>query len=232
MSALLPIADIGTRSRNVRFVTKADSCTAAKDRLYWTTSSVVACFRWNSEAKYLRGFEISAQLLRRGRERRQFANVARVVLDDYRRLGIRRDLLKALERRDRLCAIIVEPRHAVRVVILAEVGCIARDDHGARLRQLDEKAVMARRVPGRVEHDHAAIAEHVLVVHERLDLVLTLGPTLEWFVVHALGRVGARDPIPVALADQQQRLGKRRDLAGVIGMIVADADIFNLIGLE
>ena len=33
--------------------------------------------------------------------------------------------------------------------------------------------------------------------------------------------IGARDSIPVALADQQQRLGKRRDLAGVIGMIVA-----------
>jgi len=97
-------------------------------------------------AKYVRGSEITAQLLRRGRERRQFVD-ARVVLDDYRRLGIRRDLLEALERRDRLCAIIVEPRHAVRVVILAEVGCIAGDDHGARLRQFDEKAVMAGRMP-------------------------------------------------------------------------------------
>jgi hypothetical protein len=87
------------RDRDVRFVPKADSCTATKKRLYSTTSSVVARFRWNSEAKYLRGSENSVQLFRRGRERRQFANVARVVLDDYRRLGIRRDLLEALERR-------------------------------------------------------------------------------------------------------------------------------------
>ena len=70
-----------------------------------------------------------------------------------------------------------------------------------------------------------------VVVRERLDLVLAFGPAVEWFVVHALGRIGTRDLIPVALADQQQRLGKRRDLAGVIGMIVADADIFDLIGL-
>ena len=183
-------------------------------------------------AKYVRGSEITAQLLRRGRERRQFVDVARVVLDDYRRLGIRRDLLEALERRDRLCAIIVEPRHAVRVVILAEVGCIAGDDHGARLRQFDEKAVMAGRMPRRVEHDYAAVAEYVLVVHEQLDLVLALGPTLERLVVYALGRIGARDLIPVALANQQQRLRKRRDLARVIGMIVTDSHISNLIGLE
>jgi hypothetical protein len=95
-------------------------------------------------------------------------------------------------------ATIVEPGHAVRVVILAEVRGIAGDDHGARLRQLDQQAVMARRVPGRVEHDYAAVAEHVLVVHERLDLVLALGPALEWLVlfqrIRSYSRSGARGP--------------------------------------
>jgi hypothetical protein len=54
-----PEADIRQHSCHVRFVPKADSCTAAKDRLYSTTASLVACFRWNSEAKYLRGSVIS-----------------------------------------------------------------------------------------------------------------------------------------------------------------------------
>jgi hypothetical protein len=175
---------------------------------------------------------IAARLLRGGRKRRQFLHVARVVLDEHCRLGIHRDLLEALERRDRLRAIIVEPRHAVGIEILAEVRGIAGDDHGAHLRQLDQEAVMTRRVAGRVEHDHAAVAEHVLVCNDRLDLVLALGPTLKWLVVHALGWIGARDAIPVALADQQQRLGKRCGLAGVIGMIVTDADIFDLIWLH
>src|SRR6516162_8945121 len=36
MSALPPIADIGTQPRNVRFVPKADSCTAANNRPFRT----------------------------------------------------------------------------------------------------------------------------------------------------------------------------------------------------
>jgi hypothetical protein len=90
----------------------------------------------------------AARLLRGGRKRRQFLHVARVVLDEHCRLGIRRDLLEALERRDRLRAIIVEPRHAVGIEILAEVRGIAGDDHGAHLRQLDQEPVMTRRVAG------------------------------------------------------------------------------------
>src|SRR5262245_21316848 len=137
--------------------------------------------------------ECAPRLLRGGWKRRQFFDVARVVLNDHGRLGIRCDLLEALERRDRLCAIIVKPGHAGRVVILTKVRGIAGNDHGARLRQLDQQAVMARRVPRCVEHDYAAVAEYVLVVHERLDLVPALGPALKWLVVHALGRIGARD---------------------------------------
>ena len=39
MSALPPKADIGTQSRNVRFVPKADSCTAAKNYCSITLSA-------------------------------------------------------------------------------------------------------------------------------------------------------------------------------------------------
>src|SRR5262249_16144497 len=93
--------------------------------------------------------ERAPRLLRGGRKRRQFLDVTRVVLDDHGCVKIRRDLLEAFEGRDRLRAIIVEPGHAVGVVILAEWRCIAGDDPGARLRQLDQQAVMPRRVPGR-----------------------------------------------------------------------------------
>jgi ribosomal protein S27E len=42
MSALLPKADIAGRHLDVRFVPKADSCTAAK-KVYSITSSALAC---------------------------------------------------------------------------------------------------------------------------------------------------------------------------------------------
>ena len=82
--------------------------------------------------------ECAPRLVRGGRKCRQFLDVARVVLDDYGCVEIRRDLLEAFEGRDRLRAIIVEPRHAVGIVILAEVRGIAGDDQSARLRQLDQ----------------------------------------------------------------------------------------------
>ena len=47
---------------------------------------------------------------------------------------------------------------------------IAAEHHITCLRQLDEQAVMARRVPRRAEHDHGAVAKHVLVEGERFDL--------------------------------------------------------------
>ena len=96
------------------------------------------------------------------------------MLDDDGRLEIRGDLLEALERRHRLGAIEVERRHTIRIVILAEVRGIAADHHGPHLRQLDEQALMAGRMPRCPQHDHAAVAEHVLVERERFDLALAL----------------------------------------------------------
>ena len=63
----------------------------------------------------------TAPLLRRRRKRRQLADVARVVLDDDGRLAVGRDLLQAIDRGQGLRAVGVEPRHAVAVVVLAEV---------------------------------------------------------------------------------------------------------------
>ena len=51
-------------------------------------------------------------LLRRRRKRRQFVDVARIVLNDDGRLEVRRDLLEALDRCQRLGAIEVERGHA------------------------------------------------------------------------------------------------------------------------
>src|SRR4029434_3852940 len=65
-----------------------------------------------------------------------------------------------------------------------------------------------------------------------LDLALTLGPILKRREVHAEDRFRAADRIPVALADQERRLWKRTDLAGVSGVIMADADVLDLLGFD
>ncbi len=85
---------------------------------------------------------------------------------------------------------------------------------------------------GRIQHDHAAVAEHILVVGERLDLAFALDPAGKRRCVDALRRCRGRDRLPVAFADQQQSLRKRGDLPGVVGMEMADADIFDLIGVK
>src|SRR5262245_13811393 len=82
---------------------------------------------------------------------------------------------------------------------------------------------MAGRVPRRIQHDHAAVAEHVLVERHRLDLALALDPVRERNRI-GHGRGFAGQHVPVALTDQQRRLRKRGDLADVIGVIVADAE--------
>ena len=50
---------------------------------------------------------LGLRLLRRCRKRRQLVDVARVVLDDHRRLQVRRDLLEAVERGQRLGAAVL-----------------------------------------------------------------------------------------------------------------------------
>ena len=101
------------------------------------------------------------------------------MLDDDGRLGTRHDLLDAVERSQRLGAIGVERGHAVSVIVFAEVHEIAAEQHVSRLRQLDQETVMAGRVPRRIQHDHAAIAEHILVERNGLDLALAFDPICE-----------------------------------------------------
>src|SRR5215470_17849560 len=96
-------------------------------------------------------------LLRGGRECRQLSKVALIMLDDHVRLKIGRNLLEALDRGDGLGAVAVEGRHAVLLVVLAEVREIAGEQHIAGLRQLDEEAVMTGRVSRRVQHQHGPV---------------------------------------------------------------------------
>src|SRR5262245_51276323 len=83
-------------------------------------------------------------LLRGGRERRQLADVAQIVLDDDGRLEIRRDRLHALDRGDRRGAVEVEDRHAVALVVLAEVDRVAAEQHRAHVLQPDQQGAVAR----------------------------------------------------------------------------------------
>src|SRR6516165_9865835 len=92
-------------------------------------------------------------LFRERRKLRQFADVARIVLDDECRLQVRYDLLHALDRGNRLGSIVVEYWHTIRIVILAKVDGIATENDGTHLRQLDQQAGMARSVPRRAQHD-------------------------------------------------------------------------------
>src|SRR5438067_11781133 len=91
----------------------------------------------------------NAGLLRGGGERRQFADIARVVLDDDGRLQIGGDLLHALERSHGCGAVVIEARHAVAVVVLVEMREISHQDDVAFFLQLYEERAVAGRMPGR-----------------------------------------------------------------------------------
>ena len=104
-------------------------------------------------------------------------------------------------------------------------------EHVAHLLQLHQQAVMTGRVTGRVEHDHGAVAEHVLVA----GTGSTLPPPLIQLAngaVLALRRLGVGQHVPVALADQQRGLRERADLAGVVTVVVADGDVLDLSGVS
>src|SRR5262245_21093645 len=126
-----------------------------------------------------RASHAASALLRGRREGGKLADVAHVVLDDEGRLQVRDDLLHALDRGDRRGAVEVEDRHAVTVVVLAEVDQVAAEQHRAHVLQLHQQAGMARRVTRHPENDHAAVAEHVLVSGQRLDLPAFADPALE-----------------------------------------------------
>src|SRR6202043_1384540 len=148
------------------------------------------------------------QLLRGSWEYRQFAEIAWVVLDDDSGVEILRDLFETVERRERRGAIGVEGGHAVTVVILMEVGEIAAEEHVALLFQPDQQGVMAGRMPGRVQHDDGAVAEHVLVERCGLDLAAAADPVCKIRGVHPGSRLCGCECVPIALADQERRFRK------------------------
>src|SRR5215813_3520005 len=62
MSALPPKADIGTHSRNVRYVPKADSCIAAKSLSFDHVVGALPQEQRHVETERLGGFQIDHQL--------------------------------------------------------------------------------------------------------------------------------------------------------------------------
>ena len=154
------------------------------------------------------------------------------MLQDHRRLEIGGDFLVTVKGSQRGGAVNVESRHAVALVIFVKVGEVAGNQHRAHVAQLDQQAAVAGRVARRREHDHAAVAEHILVTRQGFDLAAAADPARERRRVDARGGWCGGQHVPVPLADQQRRGGKCAGLSGVVAVVVADADVFDLLGLD
>src|SRR5262249_6877176 len=109
---------------------------------------------WTSRARAACWVSRRISLLRGGGEGRQLADVAHVVLDDDGGLEVRGHLLHPLDRGNRRGAVEVEPRHAVALVVLAEVDQVAGEQHRAHVLQPHEQGAVARRVTRHPENDH------------------------------------------------------------------------------
>ena len=97
------------------------------------------------------------------------------------------------------------------------------------MRQSRQQAVMARGMAGCGQHDHAPIAEYILVAGNHIDIVRrAVDPAPEGCGVHVGCRLRGGDRLPVSLADQQPGMGKFRQLAGMVEMIMADGDGLDL----
>ena len=99
------------------------------------------------------------------------------------------------------------------------------------LRRHEQDAV-PRRVARGAQHHDRAVAEHVLVRALWLDLALLGDPLLEALRVRTAHRRAGVDAVPIALADKQRRVPERPELAGVVGVEMADADVFHVIGID
>src|SRR5882672_10674045 len=93
----------------------------------------------------------------------QRGEIDRVVLHDEPRLPVLDDLLDAVDRGQRFGARGVEGRDAAELAVVPQVVEIARQDHRARLPQLKQQDLMSRRVPGRLEDAHGAVAKDVMI---------------------------------------------------------------------
>ncbi len=68
-------------------------------------------------------------------------------------------------------------------------------------------------MPRRAKNDYAAVAEHILVCIQRLDLAAGPHPFLEAGDIGAAHRRIGIDAVPITLADEQRGVGERRKLA-------------------
>ena len=118
-------------------------------------------------------------LSRGGGERRKLVDVARVVLDDDRRLEVLLNLLDPIQGGERLGSVVVEARDAIVLIVLVEVRQVSAQDDRALLLQAHEQRLMAGRVTGRSQDHHGSIAEYVLVCGLRFDLASATDPRRE-----------------------------------------------------
>src|SRR6266481_8773252 len=119
----LPLSSMTNRGRRSRNLGSMYLSHRSSGSRMWPSASMTSYARVMGKPSLLRG----------RRERRQLADVARVVLDDDGRFEIGDDLLHALDRGDRCGTVEVEGRYAVTVVVLAEVGRVATEQHRAPL---------------------------------------------------------------------------------------------------
>ena len=91
---------------------------------------------------------------------------------------------------------------------------------------------MSGRMSRRIEHDDAAVAEHILVARYGFHGAAAADPVRHRRGVRAGRRRRGRKRIPIAFADQERRLRKGCGLADVIAVIVADADELDLFRLQ
>src|SRR3954463_12657950 len=91
---------------------------------------------------------------------------------------------------------------------------------------------MTWRMAWRAQDHYRAVAEHVLVGGLRLDLAAAAHPMLERSDVGAGHGLRRRERLPFALADQQGRARQRGQLAGVVGVEMADPDVPHLLRLD
>ena len=91
------------------------------------------------------------------------------MLDDDPGAQVAAEPVEPVHRGERIGAVGVERRHAAPRDLLGEMIDVAGEQHRPR-GEPDEQAAMAGRVAGQVEHDHAAVAEHVMVAARLGDL--------------------------------------------------------------
>ena len=139
---------------------------------------------------------------------------------------LRAEPVEPVHRGERFGAVGVERRHPAMRDLLGEMIGVAGEQHRAR-GEPDEQAVMAGRVAGQVQHDDAAVAEDVEIALHLGDLAAAGQPVGE--IGLRLGRAAAQHG-EIARAHQQPRVGKVARLAGMIAMIMADADDRDLLG--